>query len=82
MEDNEGCIDWAEGRMNHKRSKHVDIRYHWNQQCVADGCASMHKVKTLEQIADLLTKGNFAKHPFRRLRAMLMNYSLSEQFSV
>jgi hypothetical protein len=29
FEDNIGCIDLSENPVHHKRSKHIDIRYHY-----------------------------------------------------
>jgi hypothetical protein len=82
MDDNSGCINWSEGRMNHKRSKHVELKYHWNQRVVALKLAKLHFVRTHDMIADILTKGTFAKRQFRKLRSLLMNYPLVDQFVV
>ena len=81
MEDNSGAVDWAEGRMNHKRSKHVKLKYHWNQECIEEGWATMHHVRTTHQIADIFTKGRIAKKQFRYLRSLLMNCSEKDQRS-
>ena len=38
------------------KTKHMQLRYLWLQQIFADSTASLHKVGTLDNIADLCTK--------------------------
>jgi hypothetical protein len=36
-EDNKGCFHLSENEMYHQRTKHVDIRYHWIREQIAQG---------------------------------------------
>jgi hypothetical protein len=57
--DNKSAIDLANNPVYHKRSKHIDIKYHWLRQHVAkDGfkTVTLHHCTTLEMVADLFTK--------------------------
>lgn len=39
-----------------KRSKHIDARYHFLKEKVADGCIEQRQIPTASQAADGLTK--------------------------
>ena len=54
--DNEGSIALAKNPEFHKRSKHIDNRYHYIRQLLADNLISIQHVPTKEMIADILTK--------------------------
>lgn len=56
-EDNQACIKFAEdpGRY-HKRTKHIDIRYHVSRDAVREGIIELCYCSTSEMLADLLTK--------------------------
>ena len=56
-EDNQACIKFAEdpGRF-HKRTKHIDIRYHLSRDAVKEGIIRICYCPTTEMLADLLTK--------------------------
>ena len=66
LEDNNGCIAQTENPLHHKRTKHVDVYYHYTRQMVEEGVLILEKIATEDQTADLLTKplGNilFVKH--------------------
>ena len=57
FENNQGCIALAENPVNHQRTKHIDVRYHFTRDAVLDGTISIEYLPTQEQLADLLTKG-------------------------
>ena len=57
FEDNQGCIALSANPVFHKRTKHIDIRYHFIRERVASGEVELRYVPTAEQLADLLTKG-------------------------
>jgi hypothetical protein len=42
--------------VHHARSKHIDIKYHWQRDKVADGTVTPLYVNTQDQRADILTK--------------------------
>lgn len=55
-EDNNGCISIANNPTNHKRSKHIDIKYHFSREQVEKGAVKLNYIPTGQQLADLLTK--------------------------
>jgi len=53
----------AENPEFHKRTKHIDIIYHFIREAIRDEKAKLVFVRTTEQLADGLTKGlNKNKH--------------------
>ena len=42
--------------VHHKRTKHIDVRYHYTRELVAAGQIALVYVPTQEQLADVLTK--------------------------
>jgi hypothetical protein len=57
FEDNQGCIAMAKNPVNHERTKHIDIKYHFVRELVADGVIEISYLETEEMQADILTKG-------------------------
>ena len=54
--DNQGSLDLAQYPVNHQRSKHIDIKYHFiREKCANDEIKPEH-VATTENVADLMTK--------------------------
>ena len=51
----------AENAVNHERSKHIDIRYHFIRQIVASGKIQLYYVDTKKNVSDLLTKATSRK---------------------
>jgi 3D (Asp-Asp-Asp) domain-containing protein len=54
--DNQACIAIAEDPMAHRRTKHIDVRYHYVRQLIAFGKAKVSYVGTQEMLADMLMK--------------------------
>lgn len=54
-EDNMGCLFMAENPET-KRSKHIDIKFHYLRECVWEKKIKLKKVDTKDQTADCLTK--------------------------
>ena len=54
----------------HKRTKHIDVQYHYIREIVAEGLASIKYVPTTGMIADLFTTPLPAK-TFERLREQI-----------
>ena len=69
-EDNQACIDFSKNPGNHKRSKHIDCRYHFVRERVASGDVVLQWIPTTEQIADIFTKA-LDVGPFSRLACQL-----------
>lgn len=55
-EDNAGCIFIAKNPET-KRSKHIDVKYHFIRECVETKKIELIMTPTANQIADVLTKG-------------------------
>ena len=68
--DNQSAIVLAKNLVFHDRSKHIDTRYHFIRECMANKEVRMTFTRSQDQIADILTKP--LKHDvFLKLRAFL-----------
>jgi hypothetical protein len=56
MEDNEGAYSIAKNPIFHKRTKHIDSKFHWVREKVAVGRFNPELCHTEDQTADVLTK--------------------------
>ena len=56
MEDNQGAIAIAKNPVEHKRTKHIDFRYHYVREQVKKGVIEIKYLNTKEMLADILTK--------------------------
>lgn len=56
--DNQGSI-YLCANLEHKRSKHIDIRHHWIREVVASGQIKLQWITSASNVADLLTKPLF-----------------------
>lgn len=56
-EDNNGCICIANNPTSHKRSKHIDIKYHFSREQIKLKNIMLKHISTGMQIADAMTKG-------------------------
>jgi hypothetical protein len=54
--DNQGCIALAKDPVGHRRTKHIDVRYHYIRQLVTYGKATITYLPTEDMVADILTK--------------------------
>jgi hypothetical protein len=54
--DNQGAIALAENPSRHRRTKHIDIRYHFIRELIEDNSVDISYISTSEQLADFLTK--------------------------
>nr|GEV51510.1 retrotransposon protein, putative, unclassified [Tanacetum cinerariifolium] len=54
--DNKSAIALCCNNVQHSRSKHIDIRYHFIKEQVENGVIELYFVNTLYQLADLFTK--------------------------
>jgi len=71
FEDNQGCIALSENAFTKKRSKHIDIRYHFVRECVQRGDFKLVYKATADMIADLLTKP-LSPAQFKKLLSKLL----------
>lgn len=68
--DNQGAIKLAQNPEYHKRTKHIDVRFHYIREIVKEGFIKITYIKSEEQLADILTKG-LSKEVFNRLRTRI-----------
>ena len=54
--DNQSAIALSKNPVHHERSKHIDIMYHYVRECVENGTIAVEYVRTVDQLADVLTK--------------------------
>ncbi|KAL4555508.1 hypothetical protein LXL04_038129 [Taraxacum kok-saghyz] len=63
--DNESVIHLAKNSMYHKRTKHIDVRYHWIRDCLEDKMFELEKVHTNDNGSDMLTKALARENHYR-----------------
>jgi len=54
--DNSGCIDFAKNPVEHKRTKHIDIRYHFVREAITTVKVILEHCATEDMVADPMTK--------------------------
>ena len=77
-EDNQGAIALAKNPVHHKRTKHVNVKYHFIRFYVELGSITIEYICTAEQLADHFTK-NLPTASFRRFRVRYMNVYLNRK---
>ena len=64
--DNEAAIAYAKDPKDHKRTKHIDIKYHFVRDMISKKHVTVQYLSTHKMLADPLTKpiarGIFVKH--------------------
>ena len=60
-EDNQSCISFCQNPVMHKRSKHVETKFHFIRDKTEDGTISVQYVPTDKMAADIFTKSPFPK---------------------
>jgi hypothetical protein len=71
-EDNQGTIDLSNNPVHHKRTKHIDVKYHYVCRAQENGTVNVVKVHTDHNRADIMTKATTAP-TFRRHVDALMH---------
>ena len=54
--DNQGAIALAKNPVQHQRSKHIDIKYHFVRLEIQRGCIQLEYVQSEDNVADIFTK--------------------------
>jgi hypothetical protein len=68
--DNKSALALARNPVFHECSKHIDLRYYFIQNYLAEGTVSATYINTVDQLADILTKA-LARVKFQGLRARI-----------
>jgi hypothetical protein len=55
--DNKSTIALTNNPVFHKRSKHIDVKYDYLREKIAEEIVQLIYVRTEEQLADIFTKG-------------------------
>ena len=69
--DNQGAIALTKNPVQHQRSKHIDIKYHFVRDEVKKDVLSLRYVASEENIADLFTK-TISRAKFEKFSALMM----------
>jgi hypothetical protein len=72
FEDNQACIALTKNPEDHKRTKHIQVKYHVIRDYVRNGLVSFEYCKTSDQLGDMFTKAL----PGSVLRKMLTKLGL------
>jgi hypothetical protein len=56
-EDNSICMAMAKNPQNHRRNRHIQVKYHCIREAIEGGLAKLEQIKTVDQLADIFTKG-------------------------
>ena len=75
LEDNQGAMAIAKNPVNHSRTKHTDIRYHYICECVQNEQVKVQYCPTVDMKADILTKP-LTKQRFEYLRREIGLYPI------
>ena len=70
MQDNQGTICIAINPVDHSRTKHIDVRYHYIQGAICEDLVELQYCPTETMIAHLLTK-TLPKGKFEMLRVKM-----------
>jgi len=70
-EDNKGAIALASDPIFRRRTKHIDVKWHFIRECQENGLVKIKYCKSADMIADILTKP-IPRKQFERLRGALM----------
>ena len=54
--DNKSLIELAKNSVNHERSKHIDVGFHFIRDHVKEGSVELLHVASLDQVADIFTR--------------------------
>ena len=73
--DSRSARQLAENPVHHQRSKHIDIKFHWIRDMVADGTVQLVHVPSEDQRSDFLTKSLRGDVFCRHVRAVVMGGS-------
>jgi hypothetical protein len=67
FEDNQGCVSYGKRRLNQSSMKHIDLKYHFLREEIANLTLELQRVPSADNIADVFTKA-LAKPTFQKFR--------------
>ena len=69
--DNQAAQSMASNPVNHERTKHIDVAYHFVREIIQAGVIKLFYINTKNNISDLLTKST-KRVDFQRLVSQLV----------
>jgi len=57
FEDNQGCMALANNPQSSRKTRHIQVRYHWIRDKLQDNTVQLVQIGTNDQLADVMTKG-------------------------
>ena len=71
LEDNQACIQIADNPVSQRRTRHIDVRFHFIRDYVEDGTVALQYCNTKDMLADIMTK-TMPRPEFQRLRGKII----------
>ena len=71
LEDNQACIQIADNPISQRKTRHIDIRYHFIRDYINDGYITVQYCPTKQILEDILTKA-MHRPAFNRLRGKII----------
>jgi hypothetical protein len=68
--DNKSALTLVRNHVFHEHSKHIDLRFHFIRNCLADRTVGATYINTADQLADILTKA-LGRVKFQELRVRI-----------
>jgi len=73
LSDNQPALAIVDNPTNHRRAKHIDLRYHHIRQVYHDGQIALGYISTQNQTADILTKALSTNAHYRCIQLLRLN---------
>ena len=70
-EDNQGTIDLVNNPVHHKRSKHIEVKWHYIRMQQREGRVEIKKIHTNDNLADMFTKATSPQTFTRHFNAIM-----------
>lgn len=79
--DNKAEVDWVNGSISNKRTRHIDVRYYRARHMQEQGKVKFEYIPTEDNIADILTKPLLFKL-FRKHAISILGHGLVQGLGI
>ena len=79
--DNKAEVDWINGSVSNKRSRHIDVRYYRSRHLQEQGEVNVQYIPTKDNIADILTKPLSVK-VFRKHAVQILGHGRVQRLGI